>query len=351
MWGRGLPPSGDSSGNTCEDTYFKAFSLIDGKELMRFGAASKDPFARRDWQAYDSSALIDDETDTLIAMGENGIMYTCDLNTSYDPTAGTVTMDPEPVKVKYRYTSTRNDSAGRWGIEDSPVTWRNYVIFTDNAGMLQCVDLNTMELIYANDLDDDSDVSMVLEEDIANNTFYLYTGCEYDELVRGDGTPGTGTAYARKVDGLTGKVLWEIPFEVMSTASVDGGILASPVLGREDTSMAGLIIFNVTAEVKGESTTSRLVALDKETGTEVWSYDMDIGGWSPSSPVPVYTGDGKGYIVQCDKAGDVALIDGATGESVAVLNVGENFEATPAVYDNMIVVGSKLGHFYFIEIG
>ena len=114
--------------------------------------------------------------------------------------------------------------------------------------------------------------------------------------------------------------------------------------------MAGLIIFNVTAEVKGSSTTSRLVALDKETGKLVWDYDMDISGWSPSSPVPVYTEDGKGYIVQCDRAGDVALIDGATGEAADVLNVGDNFEATPAIYGNMIVIGSKLHHIFFIEI-
>ena len=201
--GQGLPPSGDSSGNTCENTYFKAFSLIDGKKLMEFGAQSRDPFAlRKNWQAYDSSALIDAETDTLIAMGENGVMYTCDLNTTYNPDTGEVTMDPDPVKVKYRYTTTRNDSAKRWGIEDSPVTWRNYVIFTDNAGMLQCVDLNTMELVYANDLDDDSDVSMVLEEDTANNTFYLYTGCEYDELVRPNGYDRYGVCtQAGRADG------------------------------------------------------------------------------------------------------------------------------------------------------
>jgi hypothetical protein len=80
---------------------------------------------------------------------------------------------------------------------------------------------------------------------------------------------------------------------------------------------------------------------------------MDVAGWSPSSPVPVYTSDGKGYIVQCDKAGDVALIDGATGTEVTKLNVGEydNFEATPAVYGNTIVVGSRNKHIFFVTIG
>jgi outer membrane protein assembly factor BamB len=133
---------------------------------------------------------------------------------------------------------------------------------------------------------------------------------------------------------------------------VDGGILASPVLGKEGTSIEGLIIYNVTMEVKGETTTSRLVALNKEDGSEVWSYDMEIDGWSPSSPVPVYTSDGKGYIVQCDRAGDVALIDGETGTQAAILNMGEGeqFEATPAIYGNTIVVASRNKHIFFITI-
>ncbi|MGI5849264.1 MAG: PQQ-binding-like beta-propeller repeat protein [Christensenellales bacterium] len=347
--GQGLNPEG--SPTACNDMFFRAFSLIDGTELMKFGSASCDPFAYRNWQAYDSSALIDTKTDTLIEPGENGVIYTCKLNTVYDAEAGTVTMDYDPVKVKYRYTSTRNeaaDSSGRWGVENSAVAWRDYLIFTDNVGMLQCLNLNTMTPVYTNDVTDDSDVSMVLEEDIANNTFYLYTGCEFDEGVRkGD---KSYTVYARKLNGITGEIIWEVPFTTVP-GYPDGGILASPVLGNDGTSMAGLIIYNITKEKKGDSSTSRVVALDKETGKLRWEYDMGVAGWSPSSPVPVYTAEGKGYIVQCTIKGNVALIDGATGKAVDVLNVGEeNFEATPAIYGNTIVVGSRSDHIFFIKI-
>lgn len=353
--GQGLQSDGDA--NECKDMYFRAYSLIDNKQLMKFGASSSDPFAHRKWQAYDSSALIDAETDTLIEPGENGVLYTMKLNTKYDPEAGTLTMDSDPKIVKYNYTSDHNknsDSSGRWGMENSAVGWRNYLFFTDNAGILQCVDLNTMSLVYANNLEDDSDVSMVLEEDIPNQQIYLYTGCEYDELVRDLGS--SGPAYARKIDGLTGEILWTEEFEVVSNDKVDGGVLASPVLGRDGTNMEGLIIYNVTAAVKGDSTTSYLVALDKETGEEKWRYDMEIDGWSPSSPVPVYTEDGKGYIVQCDRAGDVALIDGATGTQVTKVTLEDsddkphNFEATPAIYGNTIVVASRKAEIFYIEI-
>ncbi len=363
--GQGVGPKG---GTTDNDMYFRAFSLIDGKLLMKVGAAKRDPFAYRNWQAFDSSPLVHAETDTLIQPGENGVIYICKLNSSYNSETGEVSMDMNPEKIKYRYTSPLNKerhkkAKGRWGIEDSAVTWRNYMFCTDNAGLLQCIDLNTMELVYVNDLRNDSDVTMILEEDPENNTFYLYAACEYDDEVANK-DPGKGTCYAYKLNGLTGEIIWEVPYTVdSSNASVDGGILASPVLGKEGTSMAGLIIYNVTAEVKGKSTTSRLVALDKLTGREVWDYDMDVTGWSPSSPVPVYTADGQGYIVQCDRDGDVALIrvDGQTCEEVYNLRLKKldsegkvaaqnNFEATPVVFDNMIVVGSRSRNLFFIRI-
>lgn len=351
--GQGLQADGDDKKS--RNMYVRAFSLIDGSKLMEFGAPSGDPFAHRDWQAYDSSPLISAATDTLIQPGENGVIYFCKLNTVYDDQAGTLSMDDDPEKVKYRYSTPRNEAAddnGRWGIENSAVAWRDYLIFTDNIGMLQCINLNTLELVYANDLTDDSDVSMVLEEDTDNNTFYLYTGCEYDKGVRKDGG-SSADAYARKIDGITGEILWEEPFTVASPYP-DGGILASPVLGRDGTSIAGLIIYNVTQKLSGESNTSTLVALDKHTGKQVWEYDMGVSGWSPSSPVPVYTEDGKGYIVQCDKGGNVALlrVDGQSYEVADRINVGDsdNFEATPAVYGNTIVVASRKGNIFFIKI-
>lgn len=361
--GQGLQKDGDP--NSSKNMYFRAYNLIDGSLLKEWGYAAKDNFAYRNWQAYDSSPLVSAEADTLIWPGESGVLYTVKLNTSYNADTGAVSMNPDPM-VKYRYTSTPNKSreknkGGRWGMEDSAVAWRNYVIFTDNAGILQCLDLNTMQPVYVNDLRNDSDVTMVLEEDPENNTFYLYGACEYDDDVANT-NPGKGTCYAYKINGLTGEIIWEVPYNVdSSNESVDGGILASPVLGREGTNMEGLIIYNVTGEVKDNSTTSRLVALDKDTHEEKWSYDMEISGWSPSSPVPVYTQDGKGYIVQCDRNGDVALIDGATGNEVDVLPLAEkdsagkvkvqnNFEASPVVYGNMIVVASRNTNLFFIKI-
>jgi len=370
--GQGLQSNGDA--NYCENMYMRAYSLIDGKLLMEVGFEEADPFALRYWQAYDSSPLIDAKTDTLIWPGENGVLYTFKLNTSYIPEAGVVTMAPNPMVVKYRYTSTLNTSretskGGRWGTEDSAVAWRNYLMYTDNAGVLQCVDLNTMTLVYANDLGNDSDVTMVLEEVPEQQRVYLYAGCEYDEDVL-NAQPGTGPCYAYKIDAMTGEIVWKVAFTAdSSNTRVDGGILASPVLGKEGTTLEGLVIYNVTQMVSGDSNTSALVAIDKETGEIVWTYDMGVEGWSCSSPVAVYSDrkDASGktiaYLVQCEIGGTVVLlrVDGAVENGyteVSKLNVNEaadtegpnNFEATPAVYGNTIVIGSRSDHIFFITI-
>jgi outer membrane protein assembly factor BamB len=276
-------------------------------------------------------------------------------------------MDSDPVKVKYRYNTAHNEGAdgGRYGIEGSLVAWRNYIMGIDNAGMLQCIDLNTMSLVYANNLDDDSDVTMVLEEDPGSGTFYLYTGCEYDDDVRDLGE--TGEVYVRKLNGLTGEVIWEKPFTAISPENeLDGGFLASPILGKEGTTLEGLVIFNGTRLYEDGTKKSKLIAFDKETSDIVWEYDLGITGWSPSSPVPVYSettdenGKAVGYIVHCEYGGNVELfrVDGDGCTSVSKINMSEelgttesnNFEATPAVYGNMIVVGSRSGHIFFIKI-
>ena len=54
-------------------------SLIDGEVLYTTG--NGDDFAPRSWSAWDSSALVDAETDQLIYPGVNGVLYILDLNT------------------------------------------------------------------------------------------------------------------------------------------------------------------------------------------------------------------------------------------------------------------------------
>ena len=136
-------------------------NLLDCSVMYTFG--NNDSFSLRGNLSYfDSSALVDANTDTLIYPGENGILYLIKLNTSYDPAAGTLSIAPDPV-VKWHYYGTRTSVASYWlGMEDSAAIYDGYIFMSDNGGNLMCLDLNTLQLVWVQDILDDSNSSPVL---------------------------------------------------------------------------------------------------------------------------------------------------------------------------------------------
>ena len=104
----------------------------------------------------------------------------------------------------------------------------------------------------------------------------------------------------------------------------------------------------------GLTSGNRLVAYNRDTGTEVWHYDMNI--YTYSSPVACYTADGNAYIIIADSFGQIHLVNGQTGERIAYIQVnsdaglGVSFEASPAVFGNTIVIGSTNGAVYGIRL-
>src|SRR5699024_126455 len=97
-----------------------------------------------------------------------GILYTIKLNTQYDPNAGTISINPQTVKWRYKgarslSTDTVDGSQGWWlGIEDSAIIWREHAIFTDNGGHMICLNLNTMKAVWVQDTLDDTNCTPVL---------------------------------------------------------------------------------------------------------------------------------------------------------------------------------------------
>ena len=158
------------------------YSLIDFKRLYEFGKQN-DEFALRDWHAYDSAPLVDAETDTLIYPGENGILYTIKLNTSFDETTGQLSVNPErngkdavcQRKGSTYPESTNTDENKYWlGYETSISTLGEFGYLGTNDGFLQCINLNTMShRLGAGYLKDDTNGSPVLETDFANRTRHI----------------------------------------------------------------------------------------------------------------------------------------------------------------------------------
>lgn len=325
--------SGDVTTNGKRPRMF-IISLIDGKILFEHGYEESLSMRKdnNNWCAFDSSPLVHAATDTLIWPGESGILYTMDLNTSYDKSAGKISINPGNM-VLTRYTTSRSNASNYWyGYEASANIVENYLYISENGGMFYCIDLNTMELVWAQDTKDDSNSSPVFEY-INEEEAYVYTAPSL-HWTKDANNQGSISIY--KLDALTGQIIWEKPYDVHTVSGVSGGIQSSPLMGKPGTSLEGLIIYTISRTP--EPYTGVLVALDMETGSEVWTMDMNNYAWS--SPVAVYEEDGTGYIVVCDSMGYCFLIDSA-GNQKNILNLGGLVEASPAVYEDRIIVGTR----------
>jgi outer membrane protein assembly factor BamB len=331
---------GDGAPNR-ESVRARLYSLIDRSLLHTFGV-KPDPLAFRSFHAYDSSALFDVGSDTIIEPAENGILYTIKLNTQFDEAAGTLAIDPEePVKLRYTapdYGESGDNSPDNrwWGMEDSAVAWRNYLYVSDNGGKLMCFDLNTMQLVWVQDVLDDTNCSPVFEESPADGTCYIYTSTSLHITAKGSTDPRQGGIPIWKIDASTGELAWRTPdYPCYTVSGVSGGVQATPVLGQND--IAHLVIYPIARTPEPDS--GLLLALDKQTGEEVWRTEMANYSWS--SPLAIYTPLGKSYIVQCDSMGNMFLLEGTTGKVLDTLDLEANIEASPAAFGDMIVVGTR----------
>lgn len=298
----------------------RIFSLIDFEVLYFIDGHDENAYRR--WYAFDPAPLIHAETDTMLQLGENGIFYTVKLNTDYDPEAGTISIDPEMVKYVYR-----SDISTRPGMENSVSVYNCYACFVDNSGLIQCVDINTMQPVWAGDMGDDTDSTTVIEVG-DDGGVSLYTACELD--LRGD----KGDCYIRKIDVMTGMEQWRVDVPCRQSGDGDnGGAFATPALGKG--SLADYIYIQMARTNEGGT----LFCISKDTGDVVWTRDLKAYGWS--SPVCVYSDSGRGYVAVGSCSGELRLIDGLTGELICDADLQANIEGSPVVFGNTLVVGTR----------
>ena len=306
-------------------------SLITGEILYEYG--NKETFNERNWIAFDSSPLVDAETDTLIWPSESGILYTVKLNTEYDKTAGTISVNPDtPVKTRYRSDYSK---AGRYlGYESSASIVDHYLYVSENGGLFHCIDLNTMELVWAQDTKDDSNSSPVFEWGEDGNG-YIYTAPSLHWTAKKD----KGSVSIYKLNAQTGEIVWELTRDCVTVKDVSGGVQSTPLLGKEGTNIEDLIIYIVARVPTAYDGT--MIAINRQTGEVVWEISTRNYAWS--SPVAFYTEDGKAYLAFVNASGKVRLVDGATGEILSDLGFDQTTEASPVVFGNMMVLGTREG--------
>ena len=302
-----------------------AISLLDGEILYKLSGAHE--LAPRAWYGFDSGPLLDAETDTLIWAGENGLLYTIKLNTKYDPDAGTLTMAPD-TPVMTAYTHNYHEEGRYVGYEASIAAADHYLYLGDSSGMFFCVDINTMELVWAQDILDDINATPVFDwEDEDKAVLYVVPSVDYT----------SGEMPICKLDAETGEILWQNTIKCVKDKDIPGGGLASPLLGREGSTMEEHIIFSIGCTP--DLWSGQVMAFHTETGDMLWQYETKNYIWS--SPVGLYTEDGKGYLFQADASGNCYLLDGASGEVLSTYQLGRTVESSPVVFGNHILIGTR----------
>ncbi|MDY2596371.1 MAG: PQQ-binding-like beta-propeller repeat protein [Oliverpabstia sp.] len=313
-------------------------NLLDGSVMYTFG--NSDPFSLRgSLSFFDSSPLVDAETDTLIYPGENGILYIMKLNTVYDETAGTLSINPDHI-VKWRYYGKRTSQSSYWlGMETSAAIYKGYLFVADNGGHLMCLDLNTLQLVWMQDILDDSNSTPVLS--MEDDHLYLYVSTSFHLGWR---SSTTAPIPIWKIDAENGEVVWRTDYECYTQDGVSGGVQSTIAVGENQLSDK----IYVTVSRTGEAYKGVLACLDKTTGEVKWEHQA-VYAWS--SPVCVYQQDGNGQVIYCSCNGNMYLLHGETGEVLNTLALSEgSIEASPAVYENYAVVGTRACKIWGIEL-
>lgn len=315
----------------------KVVNLIDNSVMFEFG--HNETFANRGWHMFDSSPLVSAETDQLIYPGENGILYIIHLNTKYNEQTGELSVDPDNI-VKWKYNGVRSGSRYWLGVESSAAIINNYIFLADNGGNLMCIDLNTLKLVWVQDVLDDTNCSPVVDVEDGHPYIYISTSFHY-----GWRSYSTAAIPIFKIDAETGEIVWRTDYTCYTVQDLSGGVQGTIAVGKNKLSD---MIFVPIARTPGASS-GTLAALKKDTGEVVWEKETSMYSWS--SPVDFYDADGNGYLLYCNSGFNMFLIDGKTGEQLDYMNLGGNIEASPAMYGNYAVVGTRAMRTYCIQVG
>ena len=315
----------------------KVVNLIDNSVMFEFG--HNETFANRGWHMFDSSPLVSAETDQLIYPGENGILYIIHLNTKYNEQTGELSVDPDNI-VKWKYNGVRSGSRYWLGVESSAAIINNYIFLADNGGNLMCLDLNTLKLVWVQDVLDDTNCSPVVDIEDGHPYIYISTSFHY-----GWRSYSTAAIPIFKIDAETGEIVWRTDYTCYTVQDLSGGVQGTIAVGKNKLSD---MIFVPIARTPGASS-GTLAALKKDTGEVVWEKETSMYSWS--SPVDFYDADGNGYLLYCNSGFNMFLIDGKTGEQLDYMTLGGNIEASPAMYGNYAVVGTRAMRTYCIQMG
>jgi hypothetical protein len=298
-------------------------------EVWSIHAEDVDGTWNDDW---DGNPLIVD--DIMYEGGENGWFFAYQLNRGYD-SSGNVTVDPQRLVAMPGYDADLRARAGdNLSIENSVAAFERRVYFANSVGRIIGLDVSNVRegeapVIFDYWAGGDIDASLVIDEEgmlyASVNVKPAQVGQGYRTAENISRTREIGQLI--KLDPYTDgdPLLWGVD---LSASEGDSGTWATPALH------AGLLYTNTHQ--------GSLIAVDRANGEIVWQ-DGTVGWHSWSSPAVV---DDTLVVATC--AGDLrgySLADPRSPQRVWSVNLGEScLEATPAIWNGTIYLGSRDGH-------
>ena len=202
-----------------------------------------------------------------------------------------------------------------------------------------CLDLNTMKLVWVQDILDDSNSTPVLS--VENGHLYLYVSTSFRLGWR---SYDSATIPVWKLDAETGEIVWQTDYQCYTDDGVSGGVQSTIASGKNNLSD----YIYVTVSKTEDNASGVLHCLDKKTGELVWEHKS---GYAWSSPVCVYDKKGNGKVLYCSSDGNMYFLDGRTGQVYDTLSLSEGvIESSPAVYESTAVVGTRDCKIWGVEL-
>lgn len=302
------------------------YDLTDQSQLLFLNGRASDKQKQYSSNgAFDGTGLFLYQSDTFVVAGENGLLYTVTMNTDFDRVKGSLAIAED---IVYLRSKAKAQKEARTGVESSIAMYDRFIYAADSYGIVKCVDSDTMRIVWAVDCGDNTDAAMALDRD-GNGAVSLYTGTTAYER-----TGKKKNVIIRKLDALSGAEKWNYEIKCAYDKNELSGCKASPVIGQY--AISDLVIFTVNMTDDGK--TSAVIAFDKSSGEVRWQADLETT--AVSSPVAVYDQQGNGWIIQGDESGIMHMYDALTGTEISTLDLGGKIQASPAVYNDILVIGT-----------
>jgi outer membrane protein assembly factor BamB len=275
---------------------------------------------------WDSSPLV--FGDYLVEGSESSRFWVIKLNKRIDKATGLVQVDP---KVVFSTAAWDEEALAQNGdvtasVESSVAVYGNTVYFGTSAGLVLGYDLTgvdkgaTPKKVFRWYSGGDIDPSVVVDD-----KGFLYIAQEYDRPL----------ARSREVGQLTkldprntvDPVVWKID----EAPGLKGGFYGTP-------GIANGVVYAAT-------NSGRLLAADQATGAILWERRLPPPTWG--SPVVV-----DDTLILGDCQGDLHAFDVSNPRAMPppkwTVHLGGCIEATPAVWDGRIYVGTRAGHLFIL---